>query len=46
MATHHSNNTRLKAMGLPHLKLTGPLLHKATDNHHRRAIRTLYLLRY
>ena len=46
MAIHHSNNTPLKAMDLPHLKVTDPLLHKVTDNHHRRAIRRLYLLRF
>lgn len=48
MAIHHRNNTRLKAMELPLLKATGPLLHKATDHHHRDIlhkmdIRVLYL---
>ena len=42
MAIHHSNNTRLKAMDLPHLKATDLLLHKATDSHHPRVTRKLY----
>ena len=39
MAIHHSNNTRLKVMDLPHLKVTGPLHHKAMDNHPHRVTR-------
>ena len=39
MAIHHSNNTRLKGMDLPHLKVTGLLNHKAMDNHPHRATR-------
>ena len=42
MAIRHNSNTRLKAMDLPHLKVMGLLLHKATDNHHRRVIRILH----
>ena len=43
MAILHSSNTRLKVMDLPHLKATGLLLHKATDNRRRKATRTLHL---
>lgn len=39
MAILHSNNTRLKAMDLPHLKATDLLHNRATDHHRSKAIR-------